>query len=208
MDALLSADERRRSAVSRADSLRGEQKVLGKQVGRAQGDERAALLAKGKELAAEVKAAEAEQSEADTALVDAQKRIQNIVEPGVPEGGEDDFVVLKHVGERPEFDFAPRDHVQLGEGIGAIDLARGAKVSGARFYFLTGVGAQLQLGLLTSLIFGLVGIIAQVVVMRVFEFAMRLDIGAMLAAEKFTPTSIVVAAANVALGLVVAVAIS
>jgi seryl-tRNA synthetase len=84
VDALLSADERRRSAVSRADSLRGEQKALGKQVGKAQGDERAALLAKGKELAAEVKAAEAEQSEADAALVDAQKRIQNIVEPGVP----------------------------------------------------------------------------------------------------------------------------
>ena len=149
MDALLSADERRRSAVSRADSLRGEQKVLGKQVGRAQGDERAALLAKGKELAAEVKAAEAEQSEADTALVDAQKRIQNIVEPGVPEGGEDDFVVLKHVGTPAEFDFTPRDHLEIMESLGAVDMERGAKVSGSRFYFLTGIGAQLQIGLLS-----------------------------------------------------------
>lgn len=149
MDALLSADERRRSAVSRADSLRGEQKALGKQVGRAQGDERAALLAKGKELAAEVKAAEAEQSEADAALVDAQKRIQNIVEPGVPEGGEDDYVVLKHVGTTPEFDFTPRDHLEIMESLGAVDMERGAKVSGSRFYFLTGIGAQLQIGLLS-----------------------------------------------------------
>jgi seryl-tRNA synthetase len=149
VDALLSADERRRSAVSRADSLRGEQKALGKQVGRAQGDERAALLAKGKELAAEVKAAEAEQSEADAALVDAQKRIQNIVEPGVPEGGEDDYVVLKHVGTTPEFDFTPRDHLEIMESLGAVDMERGAKVSGSRFYFLTGIGAQLQIGLLS-----------------------------------------------------------
>jgi len=149
VDTLLSADERRRSAVSRADSLRGEQKALGKQVGRAQGDERAALLAKGKELAAEVKAAEAEQSEADAALVDAQKRIQNIVEPGVPEGGEDDYVVLKHVGTPREFDFTPRDHVELMESLGALDMERGAKVSGSRFYFLTGIGAQLQIGLLS-----------------------------------------------------------
>jgi len=149
VDALLSADERRRSAVSRADSLRGEQKALGKQVGRAQGDERTALLAKGKELAAEVKAAEAEQSEADAMLVDAQKRIQNIVEPGVPEGGEDDYVVLKHVGTPPEFDFTPRDHLEIMESLGAVDMERGAKVSGSRFYFLTGIGAQLQIGLLS-----------------------------------------------------------
>jgi len=149
VDALLSADERRRSAVSRADSLRGEQKALGKQVGRAQGEERTALLAKGKELAAEVKAAEAEQSDADATLIDAQKRIQNIVEPGVPEGGEDDYVVLKHVGTPREFDFTPRDHLEIMESLGAVDMERGAKVSGSRFYFLTGIGAQLQIGLLS-----------------------------------------------------------
>ena len=149
VDGLLAADERRRAAVSRADTLRAEQKLLGKQVGRAAGEERAALLAKGKELAAEVKAAEAEQAVADSELTQAHKRVSNVVEPGAPAGGEDDYVVLKHVGERPEFDFTPRDHVQLGEGLRAIDLERGAKVSGARFYFLTGVGAQLQLGLLT-----------------------------------------------------------
>ena len=149
VDGLLAADERRRAAVSRADTLRGEQKQFGKQVGRTTGEERAALLAKGKELANEVKAAEVEQAEADSLLLQAHKRVSNVVEQGAPAGGEDDFVVLKHVGERPEFDFTPRDHVQLGEGLRALDMERGAKVSGARFYFLTGVGAQLQLGLLT-----------------------------------------------------------
>jgi seryl-tRNA synthetase len=152
VDALLAADERRRAAVSRADALRAEQKVLGKQVGRAAGDERTSLLAKGKELANEVKAAEAEQADADAELTQAHKRVANVVEEGAPPGGEDDFVVLKHVGDVPEFDFEPRDHVQLGEGIGALDMERGAKVSGARFYFLTGVGAQLQLGLLSMAI--------------------------------------------------------
>jgi seryl-tRNA synthetase len=148
VDGLLSADERRRGVVSRADGLRAEQKQLGKQVGRSSGDERAALLAKGKELAAEVKAAEAEQTEADALFVAAHKRVSNVVEDGAPAGGEDDYVVLRHEGTVPEFDFEPRDHLALGEGLGAIDTERGAKVSGARFYFLSGVGAQLQLGLL------------------------------------------------------------
>jgi seryl-tRNA synthetase len=149
VDGLLSADERRRSAVSRADTLRAEQKQLGKQVGRAKDDERTTLLAKAKELAGEVKAAEAEQNEADALFTAAHKRVSNVVEDGVPPGGEDDFVVLKHVGTPPEFDFEPRDHLALGEGLGAIDMERGAKVSGARFYFLAGIGAQLQLALLT-----------------------------------------------------------
>jgi seryl-tRNA synthetase len=149
VDGLLSADERRRSAVSRADSIRAEQKQLGKQVGKASGDVRAALLAKAKELAAEVKAAEAEQSEADALFTAAHKRVSNVVEDGAPAGGEHDYVVLKHVGVLPDFDFTPQDHLTLGEGLRAIDMERGAKVSGARFYFLTGIGAQLQLAMLS-----------------------------------------------------------
>lgn len=148
VDGLLSADERRRAAVSRADTLRADQKQFGRQVGKARGEERDALLAKGKELAAEVKAAEAEQNDADEALLAAHRRVSNIVEDGAPAGGEDDYVVLKQVGTPPEFDFTPRDHLELGEGLGAIDMERGAKVSGARFYFLRGVGMQLEIALL------------------------------------------------------------
>jgi seryl-tRNA synthetase len=148
VDTLLSVDERRRSAVANADSLRAEQKQLGKQVGKASGEDREKLLARGKELAAEVRAAEAEQAEADAALAEVQRSIQNLVEEGAPAGGEDDYVVLKHVGEVPDLGFQPKDHLELGEGLRAIDMERGAKVSGSRFYFLTGVGAQLQLALL------------------------------------------------------------
>src|SRR5699024_11452652 len=75
-------------------------------------------------------------------------KVPNLVEEGAPEGGVDDFEVLETVGEVPTFDFTPRDHLDLGEMLGAIDSERGAKVSGARFYFLTGVGAQLELALL------------------------------------------------------------
>jgi seryl-tRNA synthetase len=149
VDALLAADERRREAVGRADTLRAEQRQLGKKIGRASGEERAALLERGKELAAEVKEAESAQAESDQALAEAHRALPNLVIDGVPAGGEDDFAVLEHVGTPREFDFPVRDHLELAEGLGALDMERGAKVSGARFYFLTGVGAQLQLALLT-----------------------------------------------------------
>jgi seryl-tRNA synthetase len=148
VDALLSADERRRSTVAAADSLRAEQKQLGKQVGRARGEERDALLATGRELAARVRAAEAEQSAAEQELAERHTAVPNVVHPAAPAGGEDDYVVLKEVGTPTTFDFEPSDHLDLGVRLGALDVERGAKVSGSRFYFLTGVGAQLQLALL------------------------------------------------------------
>ena len=148
VDALIEADERRRKAVATADSLRAEQKTLGKQVSRARGAERAALLAQAKQLAADVKSAEAEQASAEQAMDAAHRAVPNLIIDGVPAGGEDDFVVLKHVGSPAELDFPPRDHVELGTSLGLFDTERGAKVSGARFTFLTGLGAQLQLGLL------------------------------------------------------------
>jgi seryl-tRNA synthetase len=147
VDDLLRADEERRSATQRYEAVRAEQKSLGKRVAKAAGDERAALLRRTKELAVEVKAAEAEASEADQALRRAHLAVPNIVADGVPPGGEDDFVVLRTVGDIPEI-ADPKDHLEIGEGLKAIDTERGAKVSGSRFYFLTGVGALLQLGLL------------------------------------------------------------
>jgi seryl-tRNA synthetase len=147
VDDLLAADERRRAAVQAFESVRAEQKTLGKQVAQAKGDERAALLARTKELSGEVKAAEAAATEAEAALRRAQFAVSNVVEDGAPIGGEDDYVVLREVGEPPAIE-KPRDHLELGEALGAIDTERGAKVSGSRFYYLTGVGALLQLGLL------------------------------------------------------------
>jgi seryl-tRNA synthetase len=147
VDDLLRADEERRSATQRFEAVRAEQKALGKQVAKASGDERAALLARTKELAVEVKAAEAAAGEADQALRRAHLAVPNIVQDGVPPGGEDDFVVLREVGDKPEI-ANPKDHLEIGEALKAIDTERGAKVSGSRFYFLTGVGALLQLGML------------------------------------------------------------
>jgi seryl-tRNA synthetase len=146
VDALLAADEARRAAVSRADTLRAEQKTLGRQVSKASPEERPALLAQAKRLADEVKDAEAQQSRTDAALRAALLAIPNLVEDGVPPGGENDFVLLDTVGTPPEV-ARPREHTELGAELKAIDTDRGAKVSGARFYFLTGIGAQLELAL-------------------------------------------------------------
>jgi seryl-tRNA synthetase len=147
VDALLTADAARRSAISTADSLRADQKVVSKSVGKASAEERPALLSRAKELAEQVKAAETAQADAETAFTAAHMGISNVVIDGVPAGGEDNFAVLDVVGEPPAID-DPKDHLELGESLGLIDMARGAKVSGSRFYFLTGPGALLQLGLL------------------------------------------------------------
>ncbi len=146
VDRLLAADEARRAAVASADSLRGQQKELGRSVSKASADERPALLERAKRLSAEVKEAEVEQDLTDTALREAHLAIANLVEDGVPPGGEDDFVTLETVGTPPAID-NPREHTELGAALGAIDTERGAKVSGSRFYFLTGIGAQLELAL-------------------------------------------------------------
>ncbi|NDL60094.1 serine--tRNA ligase [Phytoactinopolyspora mesophila] len=147
VDELLAADETRRASLAEFEKLRGEQKSLGKEIPKASGDEKQALLARAKELAAAVKAAEAAAAEAQERLDRLAMVPSNIVLDGVPAGGEENFEVLREVGARPDLP-SVRDHLELGEGLRAIDTERGAKVSGSRFYFLTGVGAQLELGIL------------------------------------------------------------
>jgi seryl-tRNA synthetase len=147
VDVAVAADERRRAAVTRADALRAESNTASKAIQSAAADERPAMIERAKELKESVKAAEVEQDEADAALRVASYAIANLVEPDAPVGGEEDAVVIETIGDVPTYDFEVRDHVQLGELLGAIDLERGAKVSGSRFYFLTGVGALLELAL-------------------------------------------------------------
>jgi seryl-tRNA synthetase len=149
VDVLLAADANRRAAISAADNLRAEQKALSKQVSSASPEERPAVLDRAKALAAGVKAAETEQANAEDAFTAAHMAIPNVIVDGVPAGGEDDYVVLDTVGSTPNIE-NPKDHVELGESLGLFDMERGAKVSGSRFYFLTGRGALLQLGLLQS----------------------------------------------------------
>ena len=152
VDDALAADERRRSTIVEFERLRAEQKSLGKQIPKAHGEEKQALLARTKTLSADVKKAEAAQTEAEEAYRSCLMAIPNPAAIEAPAGGEDDYVVLEEVGTPRDFaaeGFEPRDHVELGRLLGAIDLDRGAKVSGARFYFLTGVGAQLQIAMLS-----------------------------------------------------------
>ncbi|APS20396.1 seryl-tRNA synthetase [Streptomyces sp. Tue 6075] len=155
VDALLSADELRRSSGVRFDELRNEQRSLGKLIPKATPEERTELLKKAEELKADVKAADAAQ---DEAAADAKRlllQLGNIVHEDVPVGGEEDFVVLETHGTIRDFGaegFEPKDHLELGESLGAIDMERGAKVSGSRFYYLTGVGALLELALVNAAI--------------------------------------------------------
>ncbi len=149
VDAIIDADSARRAALISFENLRAEQNVFGKKVAQARGEEKQALLAEVRELAGAVKAASAEADAAQAKQEELLRTIPNLIEDGVPEGGEDDFVVVRTVGTPREFpDFEPRDHLEIGELIGAIDMERGAKVSGSRFYFLRGVGARLEMALL------------------------------------------------------------
>ena len=151
VDELIAADEARRASIAAFESLRAEQKSLGKDVARAKGDDKAALIVRTRELAAQVKAADAAANEAGARFDELMLALPNPVFPDVPRGGEDDFVVVSEHGTPRDFaaeGFTPRDHLELGELLGAIDMPRGAKVSGARFYFLTGQGAMLELALI------------------------------------------------------------
>ncbi len=152
VDDALAADGRRRSAIVEFERLRGEQKTLGRQIATASGEEKQALLERTRRLSAEVKEAEAAQSQAEETYRALVMTIPNPAAEEAPAGGEDDYVVLEHVGKPRDFEaegFEPRDHVELGRLLGAIDIDRGAKVSGARFYYLTGVGADLELALVS-----------------------------------------------------------
>ncbi|KQW47462.1 serine--tRNA ligase [Nocardioides sp. Root1257] len=148
VDRALAADTARRQAILEFEGKRGEQKQLGKLIPQAQGDEKQALLAQTKTLAGEVKAAEAAQNAAEEEWQAALLSIPALAADEAPAGGEDYFRLIERVGTPVEFDFEPRDHIELGKILGAIDIERGAKVSGSRFYFLTGVGAELEFALI------------------------------------------------------------
>jgi seryl-tRNA synthetase len=148
VDAALTADSARRSTIASFESLRAEQNAFGKTVAKASKEEKKHLVAQAQELSARVKEAQREAGLADEAFTAALRAIGNVIIDGVPSGGEENFVTLREVGAIPSFDFEPRDHLELGELLGAIDMARGAKVSGARFYFLRGVGALLEWALM------------------------------------------------------------
>ncbi|SEB45020.1 seryl-tRNA synthetase [Paramicrobacterium humi] len=149
VDEAIEADAARRSAINEFEQLRAEQNAFGKKVAKAPKEEKKALVAEVQQLAARVKEAQHEASAAETRFGEIAGGIQNVIIDGVPAGGEADFVTLRTVGEKPRFDFEPRDHLEIGERLDAIDMARGTKVSGARFYYLKGIGARLEIALMS-----------------------------------------------------------
>lgn len=147
VDRVIAADEIRRSAIVEFEALKAEQNTLSKSIGSAKGEEKAALLEKAKALSDAVKVAEGKKNATEAEYKNIAMSLSNIVDKEAPVGGEADFKVLEEVGRPREFSFTPKDHVELGKILGAIDVERAAKVSGARFYYLTGVGALLELAL-------------------------------------------------------------
>ena len=150
VDQIIAADERKRAALTEFETLRQEQNSLSKSVGAAKGDEKAALLANAKELADKVKAADSKRAELEEEAKNLLLQLSNLLDPEAPLGGEEDFVTIEHIGTPRDFakdGFEPRDHVELGKLLGAIDTERGAKVAGSRSYYLTGVGALLEFAL-------------------------------------------------------------
>ncbi len=150
VDQIIAIDEIKRAALSEFETLRQEQNVLSKSVGSAKGDEKAALLANAKELADKVKAADTKRSEIEEKAKALLLQLSNLLDTEAPIGGEEDFVAIEHVGTPRDFTkdgFEPKDHVELGKLLGAIDTERGAKVAGSRSYYLTGVGALLEFAL-------------------------------------------------------------
>jgi len=148
VDQAIELDKVKRQAQSEFEKLRAEQNAHGKLVASAPKEEKAALVEKAQVLAANVKQAEAKAAELETELTQLLMKIDNVVVEGVPSGGEENFKVLREVGTKPNFTFTAKDHAALGEHLDIIDIERGVKISGSRFYFLKGYGARLELAMM------------------------------------------------------------
>lgn len=148
VDKAVAADASRRASINEFETLRAEQNLFGKTVAAAPKEEKKELVAQAQELAARVKAAQQAATDAELEFTKLAGSIGNVTIDGVPAGGEDDWVLLREHGTPAQFDFEPRDHAEIGELLDAIDIARGVKVSGSRFYFLKGLGARLEIALM------------------------------------------------------------
>ena len=148
VDLALELDSKKRTALQEYEALRAQQNAHGKLVAAAPKEEKAALIAQGQQMAQEVKDLDAKATSAENELMLVINQIENIIIDGVPAGGEEDFVLVREVGQKPSFSFTPKDHSELGTSLDVIDIERGVKISGSRFYFLKGMGARLELALM------------------------------------------------------------
>lgn len=152
VDETLRADQERRDSLKAFEDARAQQKAMGKKVASAPNEEKAALIAQTKELAAQVAQFKDAADKATATYTDLMWKFSNVVEDDAPAGGEDDYVVVQEIGTPRDFSaegFEPKNHLDLGVGVAGIDMTRGAKVSGSRFYFLRGAIARMELAMLT-----------------------------------------------------------
>jgi seryl-tRNA synthetase len=139
VDEILALDARRRSLTAKVEELRAERNRASKAVGRAQGEEREALIARAAECSAELERLEPELEQVERELTELLARTPNVPHESAPDGfTEEDAVEVRRRGEPPRFDFEPRDHAALGELLGVLDVERGARTSGSRFVYLLG----------------------------------------------------------------------
>ena len=148
VDLALELDYKKRTALQEYEALRAQQNAHGKLVASAPKEEKAVLIAQGQQMAQDVKDLDAKAASAENELMLVINQIENIILEGVPSGGEEDYVLVKEVGQKPNFSFTPKDHSELGISLDVIDIERGVKISGSRFYFLKGMGARLELALM------------------------------------------------------------
>jgi seryl-tRNA synthetase len=146
LDRVVELDRQHRELLRRVEDLRAEQNAVSRSIGQAAPDDRAATIERAKALADEIKALEPDLERAQAVLEEAAAYLPNLPHESVPEGRtEDDNVVEREEGDKPDFDFEPKDHVALAEGLGIMDSERAVKTSGSRFVYLKGAGAILEL---------------------------------------------------------------
>jgi seryl-tRNA synthetase len=140
LDEFLAVEEERRRLTTEVEAMRAERKRASDAIGarKKAGEDASAEMAATRELGERIKAGETTLNSAEAKLHELLLTIPNLVLDDVPSGGEEDSVVLREVGERTRFDFAPKDHVDLGLALDVIDIERAAKVSGSRFAYLKG----------------------------------------------------------------------
>jgi seryl-tRNA synthetase len=150
VDELLALDARRRELLPEAENAQAERKTLSKQIGEKKqaGEDAEELMATVQGLKERIESAKEELEGVEAKLDELALTLPNIPDPDAPEGmTEEDAVVIREVGERPEFDFEPRDHLEIGTELGLIEMEKAAELSGSRFAYLKGDLVLLELAL-------------------------------------------------------------
>jgi seryl-tRNA synthetase len=153
VDGVLAADAARRAVITEVERMRAERAEISKTVGKLPPAERERVVAEMRALGERIAAVEQRVAASEAAFETAMLELPNIPHPAVPIGPDESAnVVVREVGEAPRFDFTPRPHWELGDSLGLIDFERGVKISGSRFYILTGAGARLQRALVNWMV--------------------------------------------------------